>query len=279
MNSDLLRRLMSPFPPDSIFRRIGKRLCRGLAAKQKFYNGTIYFDAVGQSWALKGTPYEVVDTELKEGLLSLSRTCQLYVDIGCNIGQIALSILLRNRDIRAVCVDPNPRVLRLLRKSLRANHLEERVTVKQAAVGNKAGMVQFTSDISEMGHITREGYEVTCLPLADLINDYSSQKCLVKIDVEGHETVLLQQLGEFRNLHNVCLVVELHALGYNEGNPLECLRLLRQSGATLKHLDGSPVGTIDPSVITQVVARWMPSRGANLPPQQGPPQQNQKVCE
>ena len=263
MNSDALRRLMSPFPPDSIFRRIGKRLCRGLAARQKFYNGVIYFDAVGQSWALKGTPYEVVDTELKEALLALSRSCQLYVDIGCNIGQIALSILLRNPDIHAVCVDPNPRVLRLLRKSLRANHLEQRVTVKQAAVGNQAGMVRFTSEVSEMGHISQEGYEVACLRLADFINGYSSQKCLVKIDVEGFEAVLLQKLGEFRNLQNVCLVVELHALGYNEGNPIECLKLLRQSGATLKHLNGSPVGTIDSSVINQVVAQW-PSGGTGV---------------
>jgi FkbM family methyltransferase len=258
MRAEFLRRLISPFPPDSIFRRVGKRLCRGLSARQAFYGGVIYFDAVGQSWAFKGTPYETVDTQLKDVLLTLSRDCRHYLDIGCNIGQIALSLLLRNQDIIAVCVDPNAHVLRLLGKSLRANRLEGRAIVKQIAVGNEGGVVHFTGAVfSEMGHISREGDEVECLPLADLINEYSSRKCLVKIDVEGFETILLQKLKEFRNLHNVFLVVELHPLGYNEGNPAECIKLLRQSGATLRHLNGSFVSTIDPSQLTQVIAQWV----------------------
>jgi FkbM family methyltransferase len=260
MKDQLLHWLISPFPPDSIYRRIGKRLCRrlGLSAKQKFYEGIIYFDAVSQSWAFKGTPYEIVDTQLKDELLSLSRDCRHFLDIGCNIGQITLSILLRNKEIKVICVDPNARVLRLLKKSLRANHLEQRATIKHVAVGNEGGVVHFTSEISEMGHISRDGYEVKCLRLADLINEYSSQKCLIKIDVEGFETILLQKLDQFHNLQNVCLVVELHALGYNEGNPNECVRLLVESGATLKLLNGAPVSSIDPSQGTQVIARWHP---------------------
>jgi FkbM family methyltransferase len=258
MKGELLRRLISPFPPDSIFRRVGKRLCRGLSAKQNFYGGVIHFDAVGQSWAFKGTPYELVDTHLKDELLSLSRSCRLFLDIGCNIGQITLSLLLRNKDINVICVDPNPRVLRLLKKSLRANQLEHRALIKNFAVGNEAGIVHFSSEISEMGHISSNGYEVKCLRLADLINEYSSQKCLVKIDVEGFETVLLQKLDQIHNLHNVCLVVELHALNYNEGNPIECVRLLQQSGATLRQLNGLPVSSIDPAQITEVIAHWNP---------------------
>lgn len=259
MKDQLLHRLISPFPPDSIFRKIGKRLCQraGLSAKQKFYDGVIYFDAIGQSWAFKGTPYETVDTQLKDELLSLSRECRYYIDIGCNIGQIALSILLRNRDIKAVCVDPNARVLKLLKKSLHANRLEQRVAIKKAVVGNEKGFVCFDSgEFSEMGHVSQNGNKVECLCLADLINEYSSQKCLVKIDVEGFETVLLQKLDQFRHIKNICLAIELHALGYNQGNPNECIRLLQQSGATLRRLDGQPVADMDPSQVNQVVARW-----------------------
>jgi hypothetical protein len=32
----------------------------------KFYKGVIYFEAVGQSWAFKGTPYETVEWQLKD---------------------------------------------------------------------------------------------------------------------------------------------------------------------------------------------------------------------
>jgi FkbM family methyltransferase len=257
MKDQLLRRLISPFPPDSIFRKIGKRFCRNLSAKQKFYGGVIYFEAVGQSWAFKGMPYETVDTRLKDELLSLSKDCRYYLDIGCNIGQITLSILLRNQDIKAVCVDPNAKVLKLLKKSLHANHLEHRATIKQAAVGNEKGFVCFArEEFSEMGHVSQNGNKVECLCLGDFINEYSSQKCLVKIDVEGFETILLQKLDQFRNLKNVCLAIELHALGYNQGNPAECVRLLQQSGATLRRLDRLPVSEIDPSQINQVIALW-----------------------
>ena len=258
MKSDLLVRLLSPFPPDSFVRKIGRWLFRRLkiSANQPYYHGVIYFDAVAQSWALKGTPYEVVDAQLKDALLSLSQSCQYFIDIGCNIGMITLSILLRNKDIKAVCIDPNLHVLRLLEKSLHANHLQHRVTIKNVAVGNESGTVRFTSNILEMGHISPEGSDVCCLRLADLNNEYSGHKCLVKIDVEGFESILLLMLKKFRNLKNVFLVLELHALGYNEGNPSECVKLLLNSGATLRHLDGSAVTIVDSSKITQIIATW-----------------------
>jgi len=258
MNSSLLVRLLAPFPSNSVYRRVGKWICRRLrlAASQPYYDGIIYFDAVAQSWALKGTPYEIVDAQLKDALLALSQSYQYFIDIGCNIGMVTLSILLRNKDIKAICVDPNSHVLRLLKKSLRANHLQSRVTIKNVAVGNENGSVRFTTHISEMGHISTEGSDVCCMRLADLINEYSSKKCLIKIDVEGFETVLLQMLNKFQNLRNVCLVLELHANGYNEGNPKECIGLLLESGATLTYLDGSPVASVDSLKITQIIASW-----------------------
>jgi len=70
--------------------------------------------------------------------------------------------------------------------------------------------------------------------------------------------VLLQKLDQFRNLPNVRLAVELHALGYNQGDPAKCVKLLRQSGATLRLLDGLPASDIDPSRGAQVFARWNP---------------------
>jgi FkbM family methyltransferase len=257
MKDSLIQKIIAPFPPDSAFRRIGKKLFRGLIASQKFYKGVIYFDAISQSWALKGTPYESVDAQLKDELLLLSKNCVHYIDVGCNIGQITLSILLRNKNINAVCIDPNQKVLNLLKKSLSANKIKNRATILQAAVGNENGYVFFQdTNKSEMGHISKKGTKVKCLCLVDLVNDYSQKKVLIKIDVEGFETVLLQRLNKYQNLKNITLVIEIHALGYNHGNPEECVKLLLQSGAQLRYLNGHPLSTIDPSQITQIVASW-----------------------
>jgi hypothetical protein len=74
--------------------------------------------------------------------------------------------------------------------------------------------------------------------------------------VEGYETILLQKLDQFRNLKNLSLVLELHALGQNQGNPNECIKILLKSGATLRLLNGLALSSIDPTKITQIIALW-----------------------
>lgn len=256
MRDKYLRWLIYPFPPNSIFRIIGKRLVSGLSLKQNFYNGVIYFDAVSQSWAFKGNSYETIDIELRNELLSLSRECHHFIDIGCNIGTLTLFLLLMNSDIHVVSVDPNAKVLALLKKSLRANRFEHRAIIKHAAVSTENGSVHFSSPISEQGHISISGKKVDSLSFSDLLNKYSSRKCLVKIDVEGFETTLLKTLGHVKNLHNLCLVVELHSFGYNDGNPQECINLLKNSGASLKRVDGLEISKTEQTKITQIIAQW-----------------------
>jgi len=254
-----LRWLISPFPPDSLARRIGKRLFRGLTLKQDFYGGVIFFDAVGQSWAFKGLRYEMLDAKLRDDLLTLSMGCQHFIDIGCNVGAMTLSVLLRNKNINAVCADPNSRAIALLKKSVRRNQLGHRVVINEAAVGDKNGHlhVHFAGKSSEMGYVSDSGKRVASLDFVGLINQYSAHKCLVKIDIEGFETTLLRRIGQIANLSNACFVIELHPLGYNDaGNPCECVNLLQRNGAIVKRLDGLELSKIAPHEFTQVVAQW-----------------------
>lgn len=252
-------RFVSKFSPGSLIRLIGKRIFKGCTIKQSFHNGVICLDAVEHSWAWLGhSRYETFDRELQEKLLSLSKKYEIMIDIGCNIGAMALYVVLKNPNIKAICIDPNSRAINLLNESMRINRLTHRVNTIKAAVSDKEGIINFDKVGSVMGHIDRLASPVKSISFTRLINDYSfSARCLVKIDVEGFETVLMRQLSGLHNLNKLCLVVELHPLKFNDfGNPKECLNLLLTTGAIVQDLKGQPISQVEENKITQIIARW-----------------------
>ena len=251
--------LARKLPPGSILRRAAKFLFPGCTLKQSFHNGVICLDAVEHSWAWLGkVRYQTHDRELQDKLLSLSFSYDLMLDIGCNIGAMTLSVLLRNPKIKAICIDPNRRAITLLKKSITLNNLLDRTTIIEAALSNKDGTEAFDTDGSVMGHISESGRRVKCLDFFSTINSYSARaRCIVKIDVEGFESVLFAKLSTLEHLSNLCMLIELHASGFNKiGNPEHCLKMLLESGASVLDLEGKIVTQVSSNNITQVIASW-----------------------
>jgi FkbM family methyltransferase len=249
----------SKFHPGSIFRRVGKYIFKGCTLKQSFHNGIICLDTVEHSWAWIGKDrYETFDSDLQNKLLLLSFNYDLMIDIGCNVGVMALSLLLRNPKIKVACFDPNQRAISLLKKSVNLNHLTERVTIIEAAVSNRDGVAIFDATGSVVGHISDSGRSVKCVDFVSIINRYStSAKCIVKIDIEGFESTLMGELLSLEHLNNLCMVIELHSFGFNKfGNPDYCLKMLLESGAKVLDLQGKIVTQIASNGETQVMASW-----------------------
>ncbi len=243
----------------SALRVIAKQFFRGSTLHQPFHGGVICLDAVEHSWAWTGKRrYETFDGELQDKLLSLSLDYEILIDIGSNLGAMTLSICLRNPNIKAICIEPNFRAVSLLQESLRLNRLTERVKVIEAAVSNQDGVLIFDEGGSVTGHVSNSGTSVKSIDFAELINEYSySCKCLFKIDVEGFETTLMQQLINFKNLDNICLLIELHPLNFNHfGNPNQCLQLLLNSGAVVEDIHGQILKSVQEDNFTQAIARW-----------------------
>lgn len=243
----------------AVLRQIARRLCRGWTVRQGFHGGVICCDAVEHSWAWTGkVRYESFDRELQDALLLLSKRYEMLLDLGCNVGAMMLSVVLRNPAIRAVGVDPNRRALALLRRSIALNRLAARVQVMEAAVADRDGEMGFDESGSVVGHVTAAGRKVATVEFPRLVNDFSGlQRCLVKIDVEGFEIVLVEQLSRLQFRQNLCLVVELHPLGFNGvGNPGHCVKALLDAGARVADLRDRPIGNVAEDAFTQVVARW-----------------------
>ncbi len=135
------------------------------------------------------------------------------VDMGANIG--LHSVLLGRMGLTVTSYEPDPNHVALLSKHLAANEVQDRVTIVQAAVAPKNGVLEFVRVLGNTtgSHVAGakkdpygelEVFEVQAVSVADAITD----KDLVKMDVEGLEADLLTSLdvNHFVSLDMVCEV-------------------------------------------------------------------------
>jgi FkbM family methyltransferase len=156
-------------------------------------------------------------------LYALSLEARQVIDVGANIGQSAIIILLSSTVTRLLLVDPNPRALSIAMENILHNHLEERVQLKIAFVGDKSneqvklwsfGVASASSqyaDISKTAAKRNKFMFVPTITLDDLCLMYNWAPDLIKIDVEGAETAVLQGAVNCTNQNKPRFIVEMHA--------------------------------------------------------------------
>ncbi|MFO0013002.1 MAG: FkbM family methyltransferase [Planctomycetota bacterium] len=154
-------------------------------------------------------------------LLHFLRQDDLFIDVGANVGSYTI-LACAAIGADGVAYEPVPNTYRRLVENMRINHLEGKVECVNQGVGAKQGTVDFTSDSDTMNHAIASDercdnkitVEVTSLD-ASLHNKAPS---LIKIDVEGFETAVLE--GARQTLMNPtvnALIMELNGSGSRYG--------------------------------------------------------------
>ena len=145
--------------------------------------------AVGKP--VRGDNYERDVTSLFRSRLQPGMS---VVDIGANIGYFTmLAASLVGPQGHVLAVEPNPRNVRLLEASRRANHFDH-VTIAQSAAGRETGILILHTSFSngttsappdELGQLL-SSESVSCLRLDPLLDAWATVD-LIKVDVEGAE--------------------------------------------------------------------------------------------
>jgi len=137
----------------------------------------------------------------------LRRFGGVFVDVGANIGSYTL-IASEDSSCRVVSIEPHPRSLALLRENVRRNH-RPNVLCVGVALSDAEGWCSFTDQAElSINRIASPGgsgnvLRVRIRTFRSVCDELALSPDFVKIDVEGHETRVLDGFGELASISKV----------------------------------------------------------------------------
>lgn len=162
---------------------------------------------------------------------------EVILDIGAHCGIYAVSMLRRHPGATLVAVEPNPASCRRLRLNLRANELDGRATVVQAALGPWSGTTVLEQGNGSWGDRTHPrspqggGVRVAMRTVTEVLDGRTP--VLVKCNAEGAEFEVFPQMFA-AGIRPRWVVVMTHA---DEGPVEELIGRFRQAGYQVEDAD------------------------------------------
>jgi len=138
------------------------------------------------------------------------------IDCGCNIGLSILNFKMMYPHAKIIGFEPNDDCWDMLEKNIHENNLSD-VTVYKKALSNKEGHIRFFYDSKNSANlgsstVFKEGRPMEKVVEADLLSHYIDRNVdLVKIDVEGAEGEIIEDLEKNNKLHYIKeIILEFH---------------------------------------------------------------------
>jgi FkbM family methyltransferase len=153
-------------------------------------------------------------------LLHFLREEDAFADVGANIGSYTI-LASGHAGSKTFSFEPVPSTFAHLVDNIAINHLENKVTAFNIALGSGEGIVAFTSKLDTVNHIaTNDELDTIRVSIKTLNNIFEnhSTPSLIKIDVEGFENEVLtgaNRLLDSNNLH--AIIIELNGSGKRYG--------------------------------------------------------------
>ncbi len=201
--------------------QVRSRLVRGPVVHQ-WVDGAKFYVRRGET-GLTGNIYcglhEYADMSF---ILHAAGPDDLFVDVGANAGSYTL-LACAARGARGVAIEPVPETFGRLVANLELNGLSGRVRAENVGVGAEAGELEFTAGRDCMNHVVPPGgsfagatVKVAVRTLDEVLGGEAAT--LMKIDVEGYETLVLRGgRGALANPKLRAVVMELNGSGERYG--------------------------------------------------------------
>ena len=137
----------------------------------------------------------------------------IYVDVGANIGAIALVIAKLRPDAKVYAFEAAPEVFKYLELNKKNNNLDNLIVINKAIHTKDNELVSFYSPLSMNGKgsfapvFTNEAVLVPTISLGTFFSDFKIEPSVIKIDVEGFELLILESMESFLKANNNCKVI------------------------------------------------------------------------
>jgi FkbM family methyltransferase len=115
---------------------------------------------------------------------------------------------------RVVAVEPDPVANDYLNLHVAINGFDK-IAVVDGALANHTGTTHLAPHEfgwgSTMSRLSDDGREIACWSIADLFTKHEIDDCtLVKIDIEGGESIILETVGPFLAERGIPMIVAMH---------------------------------------------------------------------
>lgn len=153
-------------------------------------------------------------------LLHFITESDVFIDVGANAGSYTL-LAAGVKKAHCVSFEPSPSAFHVLEKNIQLNQLETLVKTVNAAVGNEDKILNFSLNQDTTNHVVNEGEELETIPVKVVKLDNlvpEEQPTLLKIDVEGFETAVIQGASKIiANKKLKAIIIELIGSGQHYG--------------------------------------------------------------
>lgn len=128
----------------------------------------------------------------------------VLIDAGANLGSICIPAVRRGLVARAIAFELDPDNTRLLRINALLNRVEDRIDIRNMAVGATIGAVTVHHSATNFGNhrigaaVQSNGISVPMVALDSLAEDLDLSQCILWMDVQGYEAFALEGAREFR---------------------------------------------------------------------------------
>jgi len=175
------------------------------------------------------------------------KTAFTFLDIGANIGTFSLAVAERFEGARGIAAEPVPNTFSFLQRNLSQNGLQPTVVPIWGAVTSQGAFMDVFCDPRDSSRATllkdenskgRQRIKVPALRLNDLARTFPDGLDFVKIDIEGGEYELLDDIRFMVESVRVArLVIEYHNV--NGHGPSDLISTLDQGPMSLVRDDRS----------------------------------------
>jgi FkbM family methyltransferase len=204
-----------------------------------------------ERWMFLGRPLRVVDaasaySSLRSIFLDgeyafrAASDSPRIVDVGANIGASVIFFKRQHPHSKVIAFEADPRIFDALRDNV-AHYGFSNVTLVNKAVWIHDGEVDFAADGADGGTMARSAPTRTVKVTATRLRPYLEEPVdLLKIDIEGAETEVLEDCGDLlRNVHR--LFVEYHSFADRPQSLHRLLAVLSSAGFRVTISPASPV--------------------------------------
>lgn len=199
---------------------IGSRIL-GLPVAIKWIDDCAFFSSQGEYGLIGNFHYGLYELEEMGFLLHALKAEFQFVDIGANVGSYTL-IASKIIGAKTICFEPVPSTVDRLSLNLRLNGIEDLVTIRRKALGDRIGSIKFTQNNDTMNQVVmgvEDQLQGLTVEMGVIDHEISFNGPLIfKIDIEGYEYPTLVGGRQVLSGNNViAVIIEMNGSGNSYG--------------------------------------------------------------